>query len=530
MNDLMAVPEWTQVRQKSGLDPLGLQAASVRLYQALLPGISNVTLRTRYYGLYAWLSEQYAKRNHDADSEAWKRTVRRAEALYALTAARANLEGEHQETGVAGVLWAQRRLAQHEGGAIDFAAHADPGADSTPYLQQAWGAFGAAYESQLREAGVLGDAEAHSLSVPTEIIGDDFSGVFARAAGEAGEKFLKIVKAGRVSLNTLDELAPILPSRIHPQSHERDAYERMLFAGYPDATENDHARRKTLTLVLRVIQLLGEDVEAGDMRWLLYAGHDWEGKSIEIPEPELETQRRGWWAYQAGDLGRMAYEALLKWLLDTLESYQSGLTTDQLIDAALDRLEVTQAGWPKTWSDLVAALPKAGHCLASDEPTSELALSWDVLEAGTDERQAPVRSAQAAIELMAVLTRQCADHRQFFANQHGGDHPDAPGRSFANELSFLDGQAGTPIPDLLRLIFKKRILQRHLWVAMRKLQYQRDYTFLVETHDGRLRLRAKDGPVATNPRLGPALTFLKDIHLVDENGLTKRGNRLASAA
>jgi hypothetical protein len=136
MNDLMAVPEWTQVRQKSGLDPLGLQAASVRLYQALLPGISNVTLRTRYYGLYAWLSEQYAKRNHDADPESWKRTVRRAEALYVLTAARANLEGEHQETGVAGVLWAQRRLAQHGGGAIDFAAHADPGADSTPYLQK----------------------------------------------------------------------------------------------------------------------------------------------------------------------------------------------------------------------------------------------------------------------------------------------------------------------------------------------------------------------------------------------------------
>jgi hypothetical protein len=130
-------------------------------------------------------------------------------------------------------------------------------------------------------------------------------------------------------------------------------------APYPDATENDHARRKTLTLILRVIRLLGEDVDAGDMRWLLYAGHDWEGKSIEIPEPELETRRRRWWAYQAGDLGRMAYEGLLKWLLDTLGSHQSGLTTDQLIDAALDRLEIAQAGWPKTWSDLVAALPKA---------------------------------------------------------------------------------------------------------------------------------------------------------------------------
>jgi hypothetical protein len=64
---------------------------------------------------------------------------------------------------------------------------------------------------------------------------------------------------------------------------------------------------------------------------------------------------------------------------------------------------------------------------------------------------------------------------------------------------------------------------------MRKLQYQRDYTFLVETDDGRVRLRAKDGPVLTNPRLRTALTFLRDIHLVDENGLTKRGEHLAEA-
>jgi hypothetical protein len=59
MADLVAVPEWTQVRQKGGLDPLGLQAPSIRLYQALVPGISNVTLRTRYYGFYPWLSEEY---------------------------------------------------------------------------------------------------------------------------------------------------------------------------------------------------------------------------------------------------------------------------------------------------------------------------------------------------------------------------------------------------------------------------------------------------------------------------------------
>jgi hypothetical protein len=328
----------------------------------------------------------------------------------------------------------------------------------------------------------------------------------------------------------LEELAPLLPSRIHPQSQEREAYERMLFAEYTDATDNDRSRRKTLILALRLIRHFEKDMNAEEMRWHLYAGHDGNGTKILFDEPELEMQRRRWWAYHAGDLGRMAYEGLLKWLLDTLEIHQSGLTTDQLIDAGLERLDIPQAGWPQTWSQIVAGLPKASHCLADDEPTSEMALSSAVLKAGTDERQAPLRSAHAAVELLAVLSRHCGTDRKFFAAQHGGDHPDAAGRSFASELAFLDDHGDTTLPDLLKLIFKKRILQRHLWVAMRKLQYQRDYTFLVETHDGKLRLRAKDGPVPTNPRLRPALTFLRDLHLVDKSGLTKRGRRLAGAA
>jgi hypothetical protein len=45
-------PAWTEYRKKNGLDPLGMQNSSVNLYQTFLPGVSNVTLRMRYYGLY----------------------------------------------------------------------------------------------------------------------------------------------------------------------------------------------------------------------------------------------------------------------------------------------------------------------------------------------------------------------------------------------------------------------------------------------------------------------------------------------
>ena len=68
-SNLAPTPEWTEYRKKNGLDPLGLQTGSVNIYQRLLPGISNVTLRMRYYGLYAWLADTYAKQVGDEHKE-----------------------------------------------------------------------------------------------------------------------------------------------------------------------------------------------------------------------------------------------------------------------------------------------------------------------------------------------------------------------------------------------------------------------------------------------------------------------------
>src|SRR4051794_15123916 len=101
------IPGWTEYRKKTGLDPLGMQNSSINLYQRLLPGVSNVTLRVRYYGFYAWLAALYAKRSGNTDLKNWQKFVRRAEALYALAAQRRGGEG-----GMAGILWAQSELAK----------------------------------------------------------------------------------------------------------------------------------------------------------------------------------------------------------------------------------------------------------------------------------------------------------------------------------------------------------------------------------------------------------------------------------
>ena len=55
-----------------GLDHLGTQAPCVLIYSQLLPGITNVTDRARYYSFYPWLiwsfDQRYAK---DDEARAW---------------------------------------------------------------------------------------------------------------------------------------------------------------------------------------------------------------------------------------------------------------------------------------------------------------------------------------------------------------------------------------------------------------------------------------------------------------------------
>jgi hypothetical protein len=113
-----ALPQWTTKIDKRGLDPLGMQNAGVGLYQDLLPGISNITLRMRYYGFFCWLSDAYARRGVTTDFELWRKWVRRAEALFALVCADAN-----GQSGVGGIDWASDALESGDD-FIDFEAAA----------------------------------------------------------------------------------------------------------------------------------------------------------------------------------------------------------------------------------------------------------------------------------------------------------------------------------------------------------------------------------------------------------------------
>lgn len=513
--DLSGVPEWTELRQKRGLDPLGMQNSSVRIYQALVPGISNVTLRMRYYGLYAWLSKSYARTVADTNPKTWQRFVRRAEALYALVA---GVRGE--ETGVAGALWANKTLTESQGRRIQFSEDADPGS-VTHYLKQAWGAYGAAYASQLFEIGVFSSVETHEIPLPSAQLGEPLADVFSAAIGDAGDLFLALIDRGVVSHEQLEGLTAMSPSEIQRNGSERRFYERMLFAKGGLLRESDLDRRRTLLLLLHLASQLGRAPVPDDMRWCAYAGFTAKGVAWDL-DNELQRHALRWRVYQANDLSHVAFEALLKYVLDCLERYPAGIPLESLIAEIVPALVEGMEKAPASWHEFGAGLELAANAMDEEDGASERSIAYALVSGFQRGAVYSAKSCLAAVRLLALVHKRMSPVRLETETELGG--PVALGiRSLLTEWNFMESSAQIGFPDLLGRVFRERIVRRHLWVAMRKLRYQRDYTFLIDSDEGNAKLRDKDGPVWTTPRLGPAIRFLHDIHLINANGLTKRG-------
>lgn len=517
----IAYPEWTECIKKHGLDPLGMQNTSVGLYQALMPGISNVTLRIRYYGFYAWLSLSYAKEVGDTNPKVWQQFIRRAEALYALIA-----QHHGKETGVAGTDWAQKKLAKISGEIIDFSEDADPGSP-THYLKQPWGAYGAAYASQLLAIEVFSSTDLHEIPVPSLLIGEPLAAAFAAEFGATAIKYLEIIKLGSVSRTELTELSVMAPSDIKLDSNERELYQNLLFAQSGVERTSDIDRRQTLNLILSLANQLNKIPSINDVRWALYSGFIPNGKPIALTTNELVRHRQRWWVYQANDLSHICFEALLKFTLDTLEEFPNGIPLSSLITHTVKKILAEADNLPATWGDFLNNTKPEVNAWSPSAALSEYELSRKLMQAARPEGICTSKNAWLALQLLAILHNRFNEAEQSIKADlsHFESEVDAF-RSLLTEIKFLSTHQLENFSKVIGLIIEERVIRRHFSVALRKLKYQRDYTFLIDSDDGRVRLRSKDGPVFTNPRLGPAITFLKDIHLINENGLTQLGQQL----
>lgn len=515
-----AVPAWTELADKQGLDPLGMQNTSIALYQQLVPGISNVTLRMRVYALHTWLTAEYARAHHSPAVAEWCQFLRRGEALYALI-----VQYNIQDSGIAGSRWASRRLGQHKSGQLSFAAATD--LKSTPqYLKQKFGSFGAAYSSQLLEMGLIQEAQLHGVPVPTESEGMPLALTFAQEIKSFGHLFLQVMERGSVTVEELKAMAAIAPSDIGTDTSERAIYEKLLFKGGAHEEGRGVRRRDTLRLILHTAREIQRLPWVDEVRWVSYSGHDEDGALLAPPGGDDAAQRYRWRVYQANDLTHICHETLLRFSLETLSRHPAGLPLQNLLTEVTERLLQIPDLTPTTWAELEGTLKLPDNAW-SEDPCSEWTLSESLLSVKLN-GNLPAEVAFDALRLLAVLSLRMRPEAER-AHQVLGDVTHITSQTLISELAFLHARRDQPIEQTLAEFLKQRILDRHLTVAFQKLRAG-DYTFLFEMDEGLLRFRQKSGAVFTNPRLAPAITFLHDIHLLDDNGITPAGERVLEAS
>ena len=500
-------PEWTELGQDSGLDPLGMQRPIEVIYQSLVPGISTITLRYRYYSFFPFILRHYEENIRHPDPKEFRKFQRRCEALFALICT----HGE-AELGITGSDWASKRLKEiaaqsGDDGIIDFSIGADADADEgLRYLKNRGGAFGAIYSTQMFEMGLVHFPDP-GQSNPNPVCSDialQLADALAFELGDIAGRFFEAVEAGKVAASELGSFSAMKPTNLQPGSREHALLKDVLL-GVTDARSlTAQMRRSTLRMLLEITDTFGTAPHAETVKWHWFENVPAKDAAQPHQVPQL------WFLYQACDLMRLAYEVILSAALTTIDAApRRRMSLAELTDELAGTVETAIV---ESWDSFSTTINAEAQASSAREYTTAM---LEAMDAGDTSEQ-----VQNAISLIAILAEKAAAESALVEEALSGAEYF---QSLRTEAQFLDrnrsGDARQVISDLIR----ERILKRHLWVASRKFRNQKAYTFHMEPEEGVLRYRAPIRVSPSSPRLDQALRFLRDISLIDSGGLTPIG-------
>jgi hypothetical protein len=306
-------------------------------------------------------------------------------------------------------------------------------------------------------------------------------------------------------------LAPLKPTALKPGSKEHSLLRDVLLGKGERPTASDIMRRKTLTMLLALTDLRGAAPRTEDAKWHWFGAGTGNDASSEGEVPQL------WFLFQACDLIRLAYETILSAALTLLEtSARRRLSLGDLTEALLDCLDVPDG---ESWEDYALTAIGQGEAQGVRDRAATM---LDALAQGEVDEQ-----VRAAVALVASLEAIMANHEALLASTLSKTDYF---QSLRTEMHFLQRHRSSGARELLGGMVRERILKRHLWVASRKFRNQKAYTFLMEPEEGLLRYRDHFKVSPSSPRLDQALRFLRDMSLINENGITDIGRAELLAA
>ena len=331
--------------QIGGLDHLAVQAPCINIYSRLIPGITNVTDRARYYSFYPWLIWAFDQAGIRAFDDEFIELFRRADCLFTLIAERhAVVQGNDYERHAAAMVGsntlAELARSLDASSTVRLSDYSHRETAKQRYFKNNLGGLGQYYIGVLRELNVL-DGDSRNGIEYTRQIGQPVAE--RMDAGVDRAQFMDIVRSDMVTSAQLAAIESFCPCFLPTQTQELEVLEDLFFVRGIFSDEDALPRRRSLQAIISLADQLSENgllLSEGTFRACTYTGHLPDGNPWTLPDRLLGNQGR-WAIYSRNELLSVAVQGLFFALLDAYEESQRRFRTGrELVRWALSTPEV----------------------------------------------------------------------------------------------------------------------------------------------------------------------------------------------
>jgi len=505
-----------------GLDHLGVQAPCIALYGQLLPGITNVTDRARYYSFHPWIVWAFERLYPDHSVDEFRRVLRRAECLFALIAIRhARVVGDGDDGLHGRAMVGRDKLLRIEEDAKGFSIEEYATLEGPKrYFKNKLGGLGQYYFGPLRDIRVLDHHEGAGYPGYDDHRGRQLAESFASAVPE--DYFFRVLEQPTTSWEELDELAAFCPCKLRENAAERGMLLDLFLARTePFRGDGGMARRASLGLML---DLASQPARAPDygfeglLRGAAYTGALVDGSAWKVSESQQRVLR-GWGTYQRNELLSIAVQGFFAAVLRVIERDRGGKIhrASDAADIAVRLVSWLGSDLQLKLDTLVARVRGSLPALADwQHENHELQRGWRLQSLSLKDDTKIEDVARESVEVLLALLARGVDDYPY------GDFELDPENFDPREVHLLSLRhasknewAGLTVEPWIRWVAVQWGVTRHLRVALRKLRSERRDTFRIRPLEGELRVVEAPEPVFTQPRVGKAQQILRDLGLVE---------------
>lgn len=493
----------------SGLDQLGLNLTSERVFDLLLPGLNNVTQRIRYYSFYCWFFDWYASRIRTTSRSKQNNYLRRAEFLLALVAAHKN------QGGVPGITKALSVYeTSNERLDLSLGTQEDAASDGS-YWKNPRGVLGQYYISSIKQMGILGDqGDKDGLYVRTDfehvtkISGKQLADAFTKNISDTLDTFVKAIKNNYITKKELELLSADFNMLNIPDNSQEQHLLWQLFSGVdrPKEIEETYFRKETIKLLLSNVNQyeLEEKYNQLNVPLAIY-GKGWNN--------EYSVTEKLWYFFILEQFWSVSCTGCLDAFLDILDKQSSNNWIDEitLIDHIISKvIDVFETEGVNAQEDLFFGIPFRKYSVeelvyfSKTEPNPYIKISLTL----------------CAIQKLFLENKESTNELLRISN----NYKIHTASSFLVAYDDFDAKRDFTISEFIRYFITRNVINRHHFVALRKLNStQNSAKFYRE--DGMIRLVDHFIYDYSSPRIHTLFDFMRDLNIIDQEttDLTSKG-------